>query len=117
VRCQSAPKAVAPYPKLLGWGIALLIISGFIFMHITKGAFRSQLWFQIKIIFVVLIILNGLFVAKPLGKRLKAVLNADKEISIIKAEAEKIRRRAFLFYCVQLTFFLIILIMVSFRFT
>jgi hypothetical protein len=78
------------------------------------GAFVSQIWFQIKMILVLLIILNASFFArtqnKKLGKLLSAAGNSTYEFNTIKSKMN-------LYYAIQFIFLMTIFVLSVFRFT
>jgi len=97
------------FPRVIGIGIGLLLLSGFYMMYLTKGVFAGQLWFRIKIVLVLLVIANS-FVAKALGKRVKVMVAEEGSIG-------GLQRKVMAFYLVQLILFLTIFVLGVFKFT
>lgn len=59
---------LAKFSKWIITGGVTLIVSVMTMMYLTQGVFASQLWFQIRMILIIFILFNGMFVAKSLGK-------------------------------------------------
>ena len=91
----------------------LTIISGIVMVIIMHGAFISQIWFRIKMILVLLIILNASFFArtqnKKLDKLLTAANNATNQLNAIKSKMN-------LYYAIQFIFLMTIFVLSVFRF-
>ncbi len=97
------------FPRIIGIGIGLLLLSGVFMLYLTKDAFAGQLWLRIKIVLVLVIIANG-FVIKALEKRVKAMVPAEGSIG-------GLQRKVTAFYLVQLFLFLTIFVLGVFKFT
>jgi len=97
------------FPRVIGIGIGLLLLSGFCIMYLSKGAFAGQLWLRIKIVLVLVVIANS-FVVKALEKRVNATMTAEGSIG-------GLRRKVTTFYLVQLFLFLAIFVLGVFKFT
>ena len=104
----------ALFGKMTGIGGMLTILSGIVMVAIMHGAFVSQIWFQIKMILVLLIILNASFFAraqnKKLDKLLTATSNATHQLNAIKSKMN-------LYYAIQFIFLMTIFVLSVFRFT
>jgi uncharacterized membrane protein SirB2 len=98
----------ARFPRLIGIGIGLLLLSGFYMMYLTKGAYGGQAWFRIKIVLVLAAIANG-FVAKALGKRVSAMVATE-------GSTGGLQQKVTAFYLVQLFLFLAIFVLGVFKF-
>ena len=96
------------FPRITGLGIGLLILSGMYFMFLTKGAFGEQLWFRIKMVLVILVIIINI-VINILEKRVKGMVTAE-------VDAGSIRTKLTSYYIVQLFLFLMIFVMGVFKF-
>jgi len=96
------------FPRITGLGIGLLILSGMYIMFLTKGAFGEQLWFRIKIVLVVLVIIFNI-VINILEKRVKGMVTAE-------VDAGMIRRKITNYYLLQLFLFLTIFVLGVFKF-
>jgi len=97
------------FSALLGIGAALLIISGTGMMIITHGAFAHQIWFKIKLVLILALILNGFVVGGRQKSKLKKHLDAGEQ-------AETTIRNIRLFYLLQMGFFLTIILLSIFKF-
>jgi len=103
----------AIFPVLISIGAALLIITG-VSMVIVIPGFTGMLWFRIKMILVLFIILNGALMARPAGTRLKKSLlentNADN------AKIEGLKNKLSIIYISQLILLLVIFTLSVFKF-
>lgn len=109
-------QATSKLPMVAGIGLLLQILSGIVMMVATRGAFGEQLWFQIKMIFVILIIASIIILNGQLQKRLRKWVLDDlmhgKRTQQIGSLAEKIGYiQLFL-----LSFFIIVFMLSVFRF-
>jgi hypothetical protein len=98
--------------KFLGIGMGLAIISGILMMNLAYSAFMYQLWFQVKIIFLLLIMVLGIFSMKnesKLAKRVTDETNTDTTILNLVKHSK-------LLSGLQLGLFIAIIFLASFRF-
>lgn len=99
---------------LLLIGGILLVLSGTGFLIITHNAFGSQLWFKIKMIFVLGLVLNGILMGRKSGNRLKQSLMTG---NIAKTQqVEDAIRTMIRFHFIQLCIFFIVVLMAVFKF-
>ena len=54
--------------KFLGVGMGLGILSGVFMMRLAYSAFMYQLWFQLKLVLLLLVILLGIFLTRNESK-------------------------------------------------
>ena len=109
-RALTVMELSARLPMIIGIGMGLLVLSGFFMMYLTKGIFAGQLWFKIKIVLVLLGIGSG-FVARSLGKKMKATITADNDPGI-----RSLKQKVTLVHLVQLLLFFSIIVLAVFRF-
>lgn len=95
---------------LLGTGAALLILSGAGLLLITHGAFFRQTWFDIKLLVVLALILNGFMFGTRQEVKLKKSMDVDGVQSITAIRNLK------LFYLVQMGLFFTIILLSVFKF-
>jgi len=99
--------------KITAIGGMLTVLSGIAMVALFYGAFNSLLWFRLKMIILLLIIANSLFVERPLNFKLKSLLpgnaNAVNELEAVKSKMN-------VYYLSQLTMLLIIFVLSIFRF-
>ena|ERR1700754_3166987 len=114
------PKAItilettAGLGRLIGIGAALLILTGVGMVIIYKGTIAQMLWFKIKMVLVLLVILNGTLVLQRGSKSLRTLLvsnasDANDRISALKA-------RLTIFHSLELLLFFIIFVLSILRF-
>jgi hypothetical protein len=81
---------------------------------IFREAVTSMLWFRVKMILVVLVVLNGVAMARPSTLKLRKLLLQDGAGN--SAPIEGVRRRLTNIYVSQIILFLIIFILSVFKF-
>jgi hypothetical protein len=106
--------ATASYSRMIGIGAAILILTGFGMMFITRGVFGEQLWFRIKFVFVILLVANGLLVGRRLGFRLRKTVSGAGLIN--PGTIMQVRKKMFRFHTSQLLIFIIIILLSIFKF-
>lgn len=94
---------------LLIIGGILLVLSGVGLLVVTHNAFGGQLWFKIKMVFVLGLVLNGFLMGLKSEKRLKSSLIKNHGID---SELRAMGR----FYFIQLCLFFIVVVMAVFKF-
>jgi hypothetical protein len=77
------------------------------------GAFNSLLWLRLKMVILLLIIANTLFVERPLNFKLKTLLSGNANAV---NELEAVKSKMNVYYLSQLTMLLIIFVLSIFRF-
>jgi hypothetical protein len=107
-------EATANFPRLIGIGAGLLIFTGAAMIGLTHGVLAQQLWFHIKVIFVLLLIANGAFNGNRLNAKLRSIisLNAPE----LAAQMLNLRGRLRTFYLLQFCIFLIIIFLSAYKF-
>ncbi|MDB4926827.1 MAG: hypothetical protein JWR23_2883 [Mucilaginibacter sp.] len=106
-------QVMATFSRLIGIGAAVLILTGIGMMALTNGVFGEQLWFRIKFGLVIILILNGAFVGRRQGVKLRKLINSEPgspdQVNAIRANLNK-------FYLIQLSIFFIIILLSAFKF-
>ena len=99
--------------RLTGIGGVLTILSGIAMVAALHGVFTAQLWFQIKMALVLLIILNASFFARQQNKKLQQLLSVNHStgnaLNTIKANLN-------IYYTIQLILLLTIFVLSVFKF-
>lgn len=119
---RNKPKAItinearAKFPRFFVIGITLLILSGVTMMGITKGVFGAQIWFKIKFVLIILIIINGIAVGRRQGSKLTKLLSAEISGQNNEVDVLKVRNIINWFHLAQITFFAIIFTLSVFKF-
>ena len=120
---QDAGKAIgvmvanAKVPRITMIGLLLLILSGMSMMMITQGVFGAQLWFKVKMIVLLMIIINAVILNRNNGAMLKRLITKDingKEEVIPDLTSAKWRIR--IFYLIQLSLIVTIFVLSVFKF-
>lgn len=97
-------------PVLIIAGTILILLSGVGMMIATHGVFDSFLWFRIKMVLVLLVILNAII----FGRRQNALLN--KLLTQQAPELNGIKKNLNTFHITQLVLFAIIYLLSTFKF-
>ena len=100
--------------RFLGIGMGLAILSGVAMMHLAYSAFMVQLWFQLKIALLLVIILLGVLSMRNESK-VKQLLKVESNVD--QRAFKKFATRIKLLASLQLGFFIVIIIFASFRFS
>ncbi len=101
------------FGKITAIGGALTILTGVAMVILLHGAIASQLWFRIKMVLVLLIILNSLLFARPQNIRLKKALSSAAQQ---KNEFNSIKVKMEFYYAIQLMLLFSIFVLSVFRF-
>lgn len=109
-RSHYLPGLMKKLSVLLGIGAALLIGSGIGLFLTTSGVFAHQVWFQVKLLIVLALILNGFMVGSRQEVKLKKSIDTDAVQSLTAI------RKLKLFYLVQTGLFFTIIILSVFKF-
>jgi hypothetical protein len=104
----------AGFPRMIGIGAALLLVTGIAMVSIFREAVTSMLWFRIKMILVVLVALNGAVIVGRGERRLKALLEAHDDRNNGRILA--LKERLGVFHGISLFLFLVIFILSVFKF-
>ena len=99
--------------RVISIGAAMLIITGFAMMFITHGVFGEQLWFRIKFALVIILVVNGI-IANKRGTRFNKLFIEKLMESMEQLNSLKIKLNRF--YIIQLTLFIMIIILSVFKF-
>jgi len=114
------PKAItildttAGFGRLIGIGAGLLILTGLGMVSIFKGGVTQMLWFKIKMVLVLLVILNGTLILQRGSKSLRTLLLSDDPRSNPRISA--LKARLTIFHSLELLLFFIIFVLSILRF-
>ena len=106
--------ATARFPRLMGIGAGLLVVTGACMISLAHGLQAHQLWFRIKIIFVILLIGNGVLNGNKLGLKLRKVISESAPDMVAHTMILKSKLR--IYHLMQLCFFLIIIFLSAYKF-
>jgi hypothetical protein len=109
-------EALVKLQIVFGTGFLLLITSGVTMMYLTHGVFGEQLWFRIKFILILLIVINGIGFGRRLGVRLRKLLPEEISGIDVSDKTLKIRDKLNIFHVTQLAIFLTIFVLSVFKF-
>jgi hypothetical protein len=113
-KAMSMLEGAAGFPALIGIGGLLLLTTGIGMVVLFKGAVARMLWFRIKMILVVLVILNGSLILRRQAGRLRVLLteNGNGDNHRILA----LSRTMSVFHVIELLLFLLIFFLSVFQF-
>jgi uncharacterized membrane protein len=120
---QDAQKAIAvnvataKFTRLMGLGLVLLILSGVMMVNVYGREFAEQTWFRIKMGMVLLILLNGILIARPSMSKLRKLLPAASDNNEISGRVQVLKKRINVFHITQLLLFVIVFTLSVFRFS
>jgi hypothetical protein len=113
-KAKAVWEAMSKFPRLMGIGIILIIITAVGMMALTKGVFGEQIWLRIKFPIVVITILNGLLVGRRQGAMLSKLL---QQAGVgISEKIEKVKKNLTVFHSIQLVLLFSILLLSVFKF-
>lgn len=102
------------FPAMQGIGMLLLILSGISLMVQTRGVYAEQLWFRVKMILLIIIIVNAV-IARRLGKKIQLQMTLQETNPRTDPKLMKLRSNTTLFYVVQLFLLLVIFVLGVFK--
>ena len=114
-RALTLLEGAAGLVPFIGAGALLLILSGTIMVVQLKSAVTQMLWFRVKMPLVILLVLNGVAVGRPLTMRLRKLLSPNggrADLNLVRP----IRTRLKVVYVVQILLFLTIFVLSVFKF-
>ena len=98
--------------RFLGIGMLVILASGVAMMVELHQVWGIQLWFRVKMVVLLLIIINGLAIRRAIGKRLDQALSEGSLTTHWRAA----NRNFMLVQLIQMLFFLIIYVLSIFKF-
>jgi hypothetical protein len=108
--------ATAKMPRITMIGLSLLILSGMSMMIITRGAFGAQLWFKVKMIVLLIIIINAVILRRNSGVMLNRLITKDTNGKQTNPELTSAKWRIRIFYLIQLSLIVTIFVLSVFKF-
>jgi hypothetical protein len=113
-RSLSLLELIKKLSMLLGLGAALLILSGIGLFIVTGDVFIHQIWFKIKLMLILILILNGFLVGGKQELKLKSSINANDTQYNEQIKQSILNLK--IFYQVQMGIFFVIIILSIFKF-
>ena len=112
----SAFRGIKKFQIFGGLGLLLLILSGVVMLSLYNGAFHDQLWFQIKMTCILLLLINGFTLGRITTKKMSKLLKDDQQANSQVPDIPRLKRNQAIFHATQLSLFFIIIVLASFRF-
>ena len=106
--------AMAKFPKLIGIGGGLLVVTGVGMIALAHGMLAEQIWFKIKIVLVLLLIGNNGFYGARLSVKIRKIFTVNTLEMVDQLLILKSKLRTF--YLVQLCIFFIIIFLSAYKF-
>jgi hypothetical protein len=97
-------------------GLLVILISGVTMMAYLHQVWGEQLWFRIKMVVLVLILINGLGIRRRLGSAMKKILHAELPGENQELGLATLREKINVVQILQLLFFAIIFVLSVFKF-
>jgi len=113
LKALSILEATALFPALIGIGVGLIISTGIGMVIILKGAVTGMLWFKVKMILVLLVIVNGAGPLRRNAVNMRLLLSGNTGDN--NGRILSLKSRMTVFHSVQLIFFIIIFVLSIFR--
>lgn len=101
------------YPMIIQVGSLLMILSGLLMLQSLSWMLWGETWFYIKLSLFVLLILNGILVAKPTAGKIAKELNAPAPDKTVLGTLQKKMR---VFHTTEYAMMVILLVVTMFRF-
>jgi hypothetical protein len=98
----------------LGIGMGVAILSGAFMMYLAYAAFMYQLWFQVKIGILLIIIISGIVTTRNESKLRKLLANGETLYDNLYTRLTSVIKFA---TGLQFILFIVVIILASFRFT
>jgi hypothetical protein len=114
-RAMILRQATEKLPVMVRIGGILLIITGVSMVAVFHGVIAEQLWFRIKMGLVLLIIINGVIIARSQVMKLQKVL-ADGSGAFQVQKIDALKGRIMLSLSFQLILFFLIFVLSIFKF-
>jgi hypothetical protein len=111
-KALSILEGTAGLPLLIGIGTILLLSTGIGMVAIFREAVTSMLWFRIKMALVLIVMVNGIALARPTTMKLRNVLAQDAGTGPIDMLQNKLR----IIYLLQMLLFLVIFTLTVLKF-
>ncbi|HTF17605.1 MAG TPA: hypothetical protein VK658_06005 [Chryseolinea sp.] len=100
--------------RLMGIGMALIIVSGIVMMYYMHRVWGTQIWFRIKFALLLVVIINGLGIRRMLGSKLtKRIQLTTHSITL---ELSTLKQNMMLVHILQFVLLLLIFILSVFKF-
>lgn len=107
---------MSKYPVIIQVGTLLMLISGLMMLAAIGWVVAGQWWFVIKMIFVVALVLNGILIARPNGKKLQKLVSLLMKGQPVQNELKMVKKIMTLFHVSEMAMLLIVYLLAIFRF-
>jgi len=102
--------------RFMGIGMGLILLSGITMMVYMHQIWGAQTWFRIKMIFLLLIIINGLAIRRRLGNRLKKYMAEESAGQSALSKLSALKGNITVVHVLQIVFFITIFTLSIFKF-
>jgi len=111
----SAFRAIKKFQMFGMIGLILLLLSGITMLWLYNWAYGEQLWFKIKMNCILLILINGFTLGRITTLKLEKLLKEERPSDNL-VDISRLRRNQKIFHFTQLSLFILIVVLASFRF-
>ncbi len=101
--------------RFMGIGMLVIILSGVGMMSYMHQVWGQQVWFQVKMGILLLIIINGLGLRRMFGSRVKKIL-ADGSLEVANEQLYKVKGNIRIVQILQILFFITIFFLSVYKF-
>ena len=98
-------------------GLMLLILTGIAMLWLFQWTLVALLWFRIKLLFVLLLFVNGFTLGRTTTMKLQVLISEERDFDKLQPETIRLRKNLRIFQLTQLCLFTIIIILAVFRFS
>jgi hypothetical protein len=102
--------------RFMGVGMLLILLSGIGMMAYLHQVWGQQLWFRIKMVVLVVIIINGLGLRRTMGAKLRRILDTDPTTDVALSLSQ-VKVRMMIVQYLQLLLFIVIFTLSVFKFS
>jgi hypothetical protein len=97
------------------WGLLVTILAGIVMSSLRQWILLSSFWFQLKLILIAFIFINGFTLGRNSTRALRAFLAPGGTGGLTIAEIGHLKRRVRFFQIIQINIYLLIIILSIFR--
>ena len=113
-RAATMLEGISGFPRLIGLGALLLLVTGIDMVVLFKGVVIKLLWFKIKMVLVVLVALNGALIIRRQEWKLKDLLLENN--NGLNNRILSVKRNMSVFHVLEIALFLVIFLLSVFQF-
>jgi hypothetical protein len=113
----AAFRGITKFRLVAAIGFPLLILTGIALLWLYQWTFAELLWFKIKMFLVLLLFVNFFTLGRASTLKLQKFLSGKINSDALQSETTRVRRNLLIFNLTQLSIFILIVMVVVFKFT